>query len=113
MAINNLAEQCYISTYGPLENMNMLTKMDMVKVQMKYLCWYFFRGRGGHATNWLVSGWFAGDLTVGVHSGQDGDREEGEDTAEVGICVNKSDSSDRQEGEGIHERQHDTTQKSK
>lgn len=43
MAINNLAEQCYISTYGPLENMNMLTKMDMVKVQRKYLCWYFFK----------------------------------------------------------------------
>ncbi|XP_075874239.1 uncharacterized protein CCDC197 isoform X2 [Nelusetta ayraudi] len=29
MAVNNLAEQCYIPTYGPLENMNMLTKMDM------------------------------------------------------------------------------------
>lgn len=37
MAINNLAEQCYISTYGPLESMSTLTKMDMVKVQMKYL----------------------------------------------------------------------------
>ncbi|KAK9533651.1 hypothetical protein VZT92_008756 [Zoarces viviparus] len=31
MAINNLAEQCYLSTYGPLENMNILTMMDMVK----------------------------------------------------------------------------------
>ncbi|XP_056281988.1 coiled-coil domain-containing protein 42 like-2 [Pseudoliparis swirei] len=31
MAINNLAEQCYLSTYGPLENMNTLTMMDMVK----------------------------------------------------------------------------------
>lgn len=41
MAVNNLAEQCYIPTYGPLENMSMLTKMDMVKVQMKHLCWYF------------------------------------------------------------------------
>ncbi|XP_029315935.1 uncharacterized protein CCDC197 [Cottoperca gobio] len=31
MAINNLAEQCYLAAYGPLENMNMLTMMDMVK----------------------------------------------------------------------------------
>ncbi|XP_041668593.1 coiled-coil domain-containing protein 42 homolog [Cheilinus undulatus] len=31
MAINNLAEQCYLPTYGPLENMNLLAKMDMVK----------------------------------------------------------------------------------
>ncbi|XP_034431623.1 coiled-coil domain-containing protein 42 homolog [Hippoglossus hippoglossus] len=31
MAIHNLAEQCYLPTYGPLENMNELTKMDMVK----------------------------------------------------------------------------------
>ncbi|XP_049917801.1 coiled-coil domain-containing protein 42 homolog isoform X1 [Epinephelus moara] len=31
MAINNLAEQCYLAAYGPLENMNVLTKMDMVK----------------------------------------------------------------------------------
>lgn len=40
MAINNLAEQCYISTYGPMENMNMLTKMDMVKVKDVFL--FFF-----------------------------------------------------------------------
>lgn len=32
MAINNLAEQCYLAAYGPLENMNILTMMDMVKV---------------------------------------------------------------------------------
>ncbi|XP_068435998.1 uncharacterized protein CCDC197 isoform X2 [Clinocottus analis] len=31
MAINNLAEQCYLSTYGPLENMDILSMMDMVK----------------------------------------------------------------------------------
>ncbi|XP_034530869.1 coiled-coil domain-containing protein 42 like-2 [Notolabrus celidotus] len=31
MAVNNLAEQCYLPAYGPLENMNILTKMDMVK----------------------------------------------------------------------------------
>ncbi|XP_076605560.1 uncharacterized protein CCDC197 [Chaetodon auriga] len=31
MAINNLAEQCYLTAYGPLENMNILTMMDMVK----------------------------------------------------------------------------------
>ncbi|XP_037652265.1 coiled-coil domain-containing protein 42 homolog [Sebastes umbrosus] len=31
MAINNIAEQCYLAAYGPLENMNMLTMMDMVK----------------------------------------------------------------------------------
>ncbi|KAE8289891.1 hypothetical protein D5F01_LYC11602 [Larimichthys crocea] len=31
MAINNLAEQCYLDAYGPLENMNVLTMMDMVK----------------------------------------------------------------------------------
>lgn len=35
MAVNNLAEQCHISSYGPLEDMSMLTKMDMVKVQNK------------------------------------------------------------------------------
>ncbi len=32
MAINNLAELCYLASYGPLENMNTLTMMDMVKV---------------------------------------------------------------------------------
>ncbi|XP_059209248.1 coiled-coil domain-containing protein 42 like-2 [Centropristis striata] len=31
MAINNLAEQCHLPAYGPLENINILTKMDMVK----------------------------------------------------------------------------------
>nr|XP_046268394.1 coiled-coil domain-containing protein 42 homolog [Scatophagus argus] len=31
MAINNLAEQCHLAAYGPLENMNVLTMMDMVK----------------------------------------------------------------------------------
>ncbi|XP_068608192.1 uncharacterized protein CCDC197 [Brachionichthys hirsutus] len=31
MAINNLAEQCYLATYGPLEDMKLLTMMDMVK----------------------------------------------------------------------------------
>nr|XP_020446463.1 coiled-coil domain-containing protein 42 like-2-like [Monopterus albus] len=31
MAINNLAEQCYLPAYGPLENINILTMMDMVK----------------------------------------------------------------------------------
>nr|XP_020500917.1 uncharacterized protein CCDC197 isoform X1 [Labrus bergylta] len=31
MAVNNLAEQCYLPAYGALENMNVLTKMDMVK----------------------------------------------------------------------------------
>ncbi|XP_032356834.1 uncharacterized protein CCDC197 [Etheostoma spectabile] len=31
MAINNLAEQCYLAAYGPLESMNILTRMDMVK----------------------------------------------------------------------------------
>ncbi|XP_029982157.1 uncharacterized protein CCDC197 [Sphaeramia orbicularis] len=31
MAINNLAEQCYLPEYGPLENMNVLTMMAMVK----------------------------------------------------------------------------------
>ncbi|CAB1457992.1 unnamed protein product [Pleuronectes platessa] len=31
MAVHNLAEQCYLPTYGPLENMNEPTKMDMVK----------------------------------------------------------------------------------
>lgn len=32
MAINNLAEQCHLPAYGPLENMSVLTMMDMVKV---------------------------------------------------------------------------------
>ncbi|KAF3844847.1 hypothetical protein F7725_008010 [Dissostichus mawsoni] len=35
MAINNLADLCYIATYGPLENMNILTKMDMEYIQDK------------------------------------------------------------------------------
>lgn len=35
MAVNNLAEQCYLPAYGSLEKMNMLTKMDMVKVIAK------------------------------------------------------------------------------
>ncbi|XP_051238095.1 coiled-coil domain-containing protein 42 homolog isoform X2 [Dicentrarchus labrax] len=29
MAINNLAEQCYLAAYGPLENMDILTMMEM------------------------------------------------------------------------------------
>eukprot|EP00064_Thunnus_orientalis_P001553 superscaffoldBa00000107_g1556 len=33
MAINNLAEQCYLPAYGPLENMNVLMMMDMVKME--------------------------------------------------------------------------------
>lgn len=40
MAINNLAEQCYLPAYGPLENMNILTMMDMVKV-ISYKYSYF------------------------------------------------------------------------
>ncbi|XP_028292983.1 uncharacterized protein CCDC197 [Gouania willdenowi] len=31
MAINNLADLCYIPEYGPLDGLNVLTKMDMVK----------------------------------------------------------------------------------
>uniref|UniRef100_A0A3Q2T5N5 ubiquitinyl hydrolase 1 n=1 Tax=Fundulus heteroclitus TaxID=8078 RepID=A0A3Q2T5N5_FUNHE len=31
MAVNNLAQQCYISQYGPLKSMSVLTMMDMVK----------------------------------------------------------------------------------
>ncbi|KAM3595560.1 uncharacterized protein V6R79_025123 [Siganus canaliculatus] len=31
MAVNNLAEQCYLEAYGPLQNMSMPTMMDMVK----------------------------------------------------------------------------------
>lgn len=50
---------------------------------------------------------------LGVRFGQDGDGEEGEGAAGVGVCANESDGPDGQEGEGIRERQHDTTQKSK
>lgn len=32
LAIDSLAQQCYLPAYGPLETMNTLTKMDMVKV---------------------------------------------------------------------------------
>lgn len=32
MAINNLAEQCYLPDYGALEDMSVLTMLDMVKV---------------------------------------------------------------------------------
>ena len=32
MGINNLAEQCYLPAYGPLENMNTVKMLDMVKV---------------------------------------------------------------------------------
>ncbi|XP_061824900.2 uncharacterized protein CCDC197 [Nerophis lumbriciformis] len=31
LAVNNLAEQCYLPSYGPLESMNASTMMDMVK----------------------------------------------------------------------------------
>nr|XP_057946724.1 coiled-coil domain-containing protein 42 like-2 [Doryrhamphus excisus] len=31
MAINNLAQECYLPAYGPLDNMNVSTMMDMVK----------------------------------------------------------------------------------
>ncbi|XP_037551282.1 coiled-coil domain-containing protein 42 homolog [Nematolebias whitei] len=31
LAINSLAQQCYLPAYGPLETMDTLTKMDMVK----------------------------------------------------------------------------------
>lgn len=37
MAINNLAEQCYLAAYGPLGNMNILTMMDMVKVRKQLI----------------------------------------------------------------------------
>lgn len=33
MAINNLAEQCYLTAHGPLQKMTVLSMMDMVKVQ--------------------------------------------------------------------------------
>ncbi|XP_040056367.2 uncharacterized protein CCDC197 isoform X1 [Gasterosteus aculeatus] len=39
MAINNLAEQCYISAYGPLTNMSILTMMDMVKLVFRSTSW--------------------------------------------------------------------------
>ncbi|MEQ2197025.1 hypothetical protein XENOCAPTIV_021299 [Xenoophorus captivus] len=32
MAVNNLAQQCYLPEFGPLESMSVLTMMDMVKV---------------------------------------------------------------------------------
>lgn len=32
IAVKNLAEQCYLQHYGPLEEIDMLTMMDMVKV---------------------------------------------------------------------------------
>lgn len=32
MAVNNLAQECYIPEFGPLEGMSVLTMMDMVKV---------------------------------------------------------------------------------
>lgn len=35
MGINNLAEQCYLSTHGPLQNMTVLSMMDMVKVVLQ------------------------------------------------------------------------------
>ncbi|KAK6481269.1 coiled-coil domain-containing protein 42-like protein [Huso huso] len=31
MAITNLADQCYLRHYGPLEEINILTKLDMIK----------------------------------------------------------------------------------
>lgn len=63
--------------------------------------------------NGFVWGYFVGDSILGVRFGQDGNGEEGEDAAGVGVCANESDGLDGQEGEGIHERQHNTTQKSK
>ncbi|XP_069772294.1 uncharacterized protein CCDC197 isoform X4 [Narcine bancroftii] len=34
LAINNLADQCYVKQYGILEEMGILTKLDMVKVRI-------------------------------------------------------------------------------
>lgn len=39
MAISNLAEQCYLPEYGPLEKMNALTMMNMVKVFTCRMSW--------------------------------------------------------------------------
>ncbi|MBN3319947.1 CCD42 protein, partial [Atractosteus spatula] len=33
MAVTNLGEQCYIHHYGPLEDLNILTMLDMIKVK--------------------------------------------------------------------------------
>lgn len=35
MGINNLAEQCYLTAHGPLQNMTVLSMMDMVKVELQ------------------------------------------------------------------------------
>ncbi|XP_068194400.1 uncharacterized protein CCDC197 isoform X2 [Antennarius striatus] len=39
MVIKNLAEQCYIAKYGPLEDMEILTMMDMVKFDFRSAFW--------------------------------------------------------------------------
>lgn len=67
MAVNNLAEQCYLAAYGPLDKMNVLTMMDMVKVisQANIVLSTFHQPLF----------WFSG-----VHSGQERDREESEET---------------------------------
>lgn len=33
MAVRNLGEQCYLSHYGPLEEMDVLDMIDMIKVE--------------------------------------------------------------------------------
>lgn len=35
MGVNNLAEQCYLTAHGPLQNMTVLSMMDMVKVVLQ------------------------------------------------------------------------------
>lgn len=95
MAINNLAEQCYLAARGPLQNMTVLSKMDMVKVQ--------------HQVN--IPEWSSVALTIveiisGVHYWQSRDREEGQETDGVGVCGDQRDSSNRQEkGEGVLKKQ--------
>lgn len=55
-----------------------------VSVLGVFLFWFFI----------LKKIYLIGYLIPGVHSGQDGDRKEGEDTAKVGLSADESDSSD-------------------
>lgn len=38
LAIANLAEQCHMQHYGPLQEMEWLSKLDMIQVSNKHCC---------------------------------------------------------------------------
>lgn len=95
MGVNNLAEQCYLTAHGPLQNMTVLSMMDMVKVVLQsYTLMLWCRS---------VALTFVG-LIAGVRYRQIRDREESKEADGAGVCGDQQDSANREE-EGVHKKQ--------